>query len=76
MSYRLARPVSMTYRPNGFGLPVWNLELPEGLRVTPADNLPGDRYWLAEAPEGASDDIRDWIDRMGILVDADEVEDF
>jgi hypothetical protein len=73
-TFHLANDVSLRFRPNGFGLPIWDLELPAGLRVIPADNLPGNDYWLAEAPDGVSEEVQLWIEEYGIRIDAEDVE--
>ena len=71
---RLSRPLSIRVRPNGFGLPIWDIDLPAGLAVIPANNLPQGGYWLAECPEGVSEEVALWIEEYGIHLDREEVE--
>lgn len=70
----LSRPLSIRFRPNGFGLPAWDIDLPAGLAVIPADNLPQGGYWLAESPDGVSEEVQLWIGTYGIHLDREEVE--
>lgn len=51
--------------------------IPAGLPVVPADNLPADsriKYWLADCPPGADDEIESHYRNRGFGFHANEVD--